>query len=48
MMTGRGWIALSLAEPVIWVDGEKYDLARNIQTSKYYPGKLVQEFRNEQ
>lgn len=30
------------------VDGEKFDLARNIQTSKYYPGKLVQEFRNEQ
>lgn len=48
MMTGRGWIARSLAEPVIRVDGKKYDLARNIQTSKYYPGKLVQEFRNEQ
>lgn len=48
MMTGRGWIARSLAEPIIRVDGEKFDLARNIQTSKYYPGKLVQEFRNEQ
>lgn len=47
MMTGRGWVACSLAEPLILINGEKYDLARNIQTAKYYPGKLVQEFSDE-
>lgn len=47
MMTGRGWVACSLAEPLIRINGEKYDLARNIQTAKYYPGKLVQEFSDE-
>lgn len=48
MMTGRGWIASSLAQPSMQVNGEKFDFARNIQTAKYYPGKLVQEFRDEQ
>lgn len=47
MMTGRGWVACSLAEPLIRINGEKYDLARNMQTAKYYPGKLVQEFSDE-
>lgn len=47
MMTGRGWVACSLAEPLILINGEKYDLARNIQIAKYYPGKLVQEFSDE-
>lgn len=48
MMTGRGWIASTLAQPFMTVNGERFDFARNIQTAKYYPGKLVQEFRNEQ
>ncbi len=48
MMTGRGWIASSLAQPSMQVNGEAFDFARNIQTAKYYPGKLVQEFRDEQ
>ena len=48
MMTGRGWIASTLALPSMTVNGERFDFARNIQTAKYYPGKLVQEFRNEQ
>lgn len=48
MMTGRGWIASTLAQPSMTVNGERFDFARNIQTAKYYPGKLVQEFRNEQ
>lgn len=48
MMTGRGWIASTLAQPSMMVNGERFDFARNIQTAKYYPGKLVQEFRNEQ
>lgn len=48
MMTGRGWIASALAQPSMTVNGERFDFARNIQTAKYYPGKLVQEFRNEQ
>ncbi|MEG0517517.1 MAG: trehalase family glycosidase [Bacteroidales bacterium] len=54
MMSGYGWIATSLATPVITLNGEQYDMARNIQTVKYYPGKLVQvikdrriEFRTE-
>lgn len=47
MMTGRGWIASTLAQPSMTVNGERFDFARNIQTAKYYPGKLVQEFRNE-
>lgn len=48
MMTGRGWIASTLAQLSMTVNGERFDFARNIQTAKYYPGKLVQEFRNEQ
>lgn len=48
MMTGRGWIVSTLAQPSMTVNGERFDFARNIQTAKYYPGKLVQEFRNEQ
>ena len=48
MMTGRGWIASALAQPSMTVNGERFDFARNIQTAKYYPSKLVQEFRNEQ
>lgn len=48
MMTGRGWVASALAQPSMTVNGERFDFARNIQTAKYYPGKLVQEFRNEQ
>lgn len=48
MMTGRGWIASTLAQPSMTVNGERFGFARNIQTAKYYPGKLVQEFRNEQ
>lgn len=48
MMTGRGWIASTLAQPSMTVNGERFDFARNILTAKYYPGKLVQEFRNEQ
>lgn len=48
MMTGRGWIASTLAQPSMTVNGERFDFARNIQTAKYYPGKLIQEFRNEQ
>lgn len=48
MMTGRGWIASTLVQPSMTVNGERFDFARNIQTAKYYPGKLVQEFRNEQ
>lgn len=42
MMSGYGWIAVTLAEPVITVNGVKYDIARNVQTAKYYPGKLEQ------
>lgn len=47
-MTGRGWIAGSLAEPRLMVNGNPYDLARNVQTAKYLPGRLVQEFNDEQ
>lgn len=47
-MTGRGWIAASLAQPTLNVNGEPYDLVRNVQTVKYLPGRLVQEFNDEQ
>lgn len=47
-MNGRGWLAASLAIPELNIDGNKYDLARNVQTVKYYPGRLVQEFKDEQ
>ena len=47
-MRGRGWIAQSMANPVVHVDGKAYDLKRNIQTAKYLPGKLIQEFNDEQ
>lgn len=47
-MTGRGWIAASLAQPKLNVNGEPYDLVRNVQTVKYLPGRLVQEFNDEQ
>lgn len=53
-MSGYGWFATTLAEPMITVDGKKYDITRNIQTATYYPGKLEQiikdrslEFRTE-
>lgn len=47
-MTGRGWVSATMAQPFIQVNGNPYDLARNIQTSKYLPGRLVQEFSDEQ
>lgn len=47
-MTGRGWIAGSLAEPKLKVNGEPYSLVRNVQTVRYLPGRLVQEFNDEQ
>lgn len=47
-MNGRGWLAASLAVPELYIDDNKYDLARNVQTVKYFPGRLVQEFRDEQ
>ena len=34
-MHGRGWIAQTLAQPTLVVNGEKYDLVRNMQTSIY-------------
>lgn len=53
-MSGYGWFGTTLAEPVITLNGAKYDVARNIQTATYYPGKLEQvvkdrdlEFRTE-
>ena len=47
-MTGRGWIAGTLAQPKLRINGEPYDLVRNVQTVKYLPGRLVQEFNDEQ
>ncbi len=47
VMTGGGWTARSLAEPVLIVNGKKYDLARNVQTVKYLPGKLIQTFKDD-
>lgn len=47
-MTGRGWIAGTLAQPKLKINGETYDLVRNVQTVKYLPGRLVQEFNDEQ
>lgn len=47
-MTGRGWIAATLAQPKLTINGEPYDLVRNVQTVKYLPGRLVQEFNDEQ
>lgn len=48
IMNGRGWIAASLANPTIRVNGELYNLTRNVQTAKYHPGKLLQAFNDEQ
>ena len=48
-MNMRGyWMATSLASPSISIDGKRWDLVRNIQTAKYHPGKLVQQFTDEQ
>lgn len=47
VMTGRGWTAQSLATPTLMVNGEKYDLVRNVQTVKYLPGKLIQTYKDE-
>ncbi len=44
IMSGEAWIAVTLAQAQIKVNGKKYDLSRNIQTAKYYPGKLEQVF----
>ncbi|CAK7021112.1 MAG: Glucosidase YgjK [Bacteroides rodentium] len=46
-MTGRGWIAAGLAEPTLMVNGQKWDMLRNVQTTKYLPGRLVQEYNDE-
>lgn len=48
LMTGRGWVSRCVAQPFLEVDGQPYDLVRNIQTATYLPGKLRQEFRDEQ
>ena len=47
LMKGTGWAAGSMAVPYIEVDGEPFDLASHTQASKYLPGRLVQEFKNE-
>ena len=47
-MNGYGWMAATLAQPVVQVDGQPYDLVRNVQTTRYLPGRLVQEFADEQ
>ena len=41
-------IAQTLAQPTLVVNGEKYDLVRNMQTAKYLPGKLIQHFKDAQ
>lgn len=48
VMTGRGWIAQTLAQPSLTVNGTPYNMVRNVQTSKYYPGRLFQEYNDEQ
>lgn len=48
LMTGKGWVSASLATPELKINGETFDLVRNVQTVKYLPGRLVQEFSNEQ
>lgn len=48
IMTGKGWVSASLATPELVINRNPYDLARNVQTVKYLPGKLVQEFSDEQ
>lgn len=47
VMTGRGWIAAELAEPTLWVNGEQYRMVYNVQTTRYLPGKLIQEYNDE-
>ncbi len=47
-MNGYGWMAATLAQPIVQVNGKPYDLVRNVQTTKYLPGRLVQEFADEQ
>ena len=46
-MHGRGWIAQTLAQPTLVVNGEKYDLVRNMQTAKYLPGRAGTDGRAE-
>ncbi len=48
VMTGRGWVAQTLAQPMLKVDGTDYNMVRNVQTTKYLPGRLVQEYNDEQ
>lgn len=47
VMTGRGWIANALAEPQLKVNGTRYNMVRNVQTTQYLPGKLKQEYNDE-
>lgn len=47
-MNGYGWMAATLAQPIVQVNGKPYDLVRNVQTTRYLPGRLVQEFADEQ
>lgn len=47
LMNGKGWVAASMAVPDIVVDGQTFDLGSHVQTSKYLPGRLAQEFRND-
>lgn len=48
IMSGECWLAIALAQPQISVNGKSYDLRRNIQTSKYYPGRLEQLFSDKE
>lgn len=47
VMTGRGWLAAALAEPQLKVNGSRYNMVRNVQTTQYLPGKLKQEYNDE-
>lgn len=48
VMNHYGWVAATLAQPLLKVNGKPYDLVRNVQTVKYLPGRLVQEYSDEQ
>ena len=47
-MDGNGWIAITLAQPFIRVNGKSFNMARTVQYSQYLPGRLMQVSANEQ
>lgn len=47
-MDSNGWMAITMAQPVLRVNGKTFNMARSVQYARYLPGRLEQTAANEQ